>query len=86
MKMTSNKYTLSFNDNDIGISEENLIKIFNLFTRLHPKSEYPGTGMGLATCNKIMYLHGGQLWAESILHEGSVFIFSSPKNSKPTIK
>ena len=72
------EFTLVFTDNGIGISEENQPKVFNLFSRLHTKSEYPGTGMGLATCKKIIDLHGGQIWVKSTLGNGSVFHFTLP--------
>ena len=72
-------YTLAFKDNGIGIPEENLTKIFNLFTRLHSKTEYEGTGMGLAICKKIVNLHFGLIWVESKLNLGSAFYFTVPK-------
>jgi signal transduction histidine kinase len=70
---------LAFKDNGIGISEENQVKVFNLFTRLHSKSEYQGTGMGLATCKKIVEIHQGKIWVESEISKGSVFYVSLPK-------
>lgn len=76
---TNNSYTFSFKDNGIGISEENHKKVFNLFSRLHANSEYAGTGMGLATCKKIVASHKGDIWLESIQGKGSTFYFTLPK-------
>ena len=66
-------------DNGIGIEEQYLIKIFDLFKRLHVNGEYSGTGMGLATCKKIVQQHGGNIWASSIVGEGSTFYFTVTK-------
>jgi signal transduction histidine kinase len=74
-------FTLAFKDNGIGISEENQQRVFNLFTRLHSKSEYPGTGMGLAACKKIIDIHHGKIWVESMIGKGSVFYFTIPKQT-----
>jgi len=65
-------------DNGIGIEPEYLQTIFGFFTRLHPQSVYPGSGIGLATCKKIIELHGGRIWAESHPGQGSIFYFALP--------
>lgn len=76
-----NHFVISIKDNGIGISPENLSKIFNRFSRVHSNSEYAGVGMGLATCKKITNIHQGNLEVTSTLGEGSTFYFTILKNS-----
>jgi len=66
-------------DNGIGIAEENIQKIFDMFTRLNSSREFKGTGIGLAQCKKIINLHGGAITVHSKLNEGTTFEFSIKK-------
>ncbi len=77
-KKEESQYVLSVADNGIGISEENLEKVFEMFRRLHTRDEYEGTGIGLATCKRIVTTWGGDIWVESTENVGSTFFFSFP--------
>jgi PAS domain S-box-containing protein len=85
-EQTGAEWVISIRDNGIGFDPKYASDIFQPFKRLHTAKEYPGTGVGLAICRRIVQAQGGRIWAESVLGEGATFFFTLPVESRAALK
>jgi signal transduction histidine kinase len=75
---TNGEWTFTVHDNGLGIPPEAHAQVFEMFRRLHPQDEFPGTGIGLAICQKVVSRHGGRIWIESDGATGTAVKFTLP--------
>jgi light-regulated signal transduction histidine kinase (bacteriophytochrome) len=79
------EWTIKVADNGIGVDDLYADRIFALFGRLHHRTDYEGTGIGLALSKKIVEFHGGRIWLEPIDQRGATFAFTLPSRSRGAV-